>query len=80
MPKAEVVGSAPRRRARRRPAELLNTVEGQIAEICRDLAVQAKRLRQLHEQADELRTMIRQWVGQSDADSYREPANRGGRR
>jgi len=70
MPKAEVVGSAPRRRARRRTAELPNTVEGQIAEICRDLAVQAKRMRQLHEQADELRRVIRQWVGQSEADLY----------
>jgi polyhydroxyalkanoate synthesis regulator phasin len=68
MPKAEVVGRAPRRRARRRPAELPNAVEGQIAEICRDLAVQAKRMRQLHEQADELRRVIRQWAGQSEAD------------
>ena len=63
MPKAEVVGSALRRRARRRPAALPSTVEGQIAEICRDLAVQAKRMRQLHEQADELRRVIRQWAG-----------------
>jgi hypothetical protein len=68
MPKAEVVGSAPRRRAGRRIAELPNTVEGHIAEICRDLAVQAKRMRQLHEQADELRRVIRQWAGQSEAD------------
>ena len=80
MPKAEVVGSAPRRRARRRPAELPNTVEGQIAEICRDLAVQTKRMRELHEQADELRRVIRQWAGQSEADLYREPVNREGRR
>ena len=80
MPKAEVVGTAPRRRARRRPAELPSTVEGQIAEICRDLAVQAKLMRQLHEQADELRRVIRQWAGQSDADLYREPVNREGRR
>ena len=80
MPKAEVVGAAPRRRARRQPAELPNAVEGQIAEICRDLAVQAKRMRQLHEQADELRREIRRWAGQSDADLYREPVNREGRR
>ena len=81
MPKAEVVRSAPARRARRRPVELPNTVEGQIAEICRDLAVQAKRMRQLHEQADELRRVIRQWAGQSEgADLYREPVNREGRR
>ena len=71
MPKAEVVGRAPRRRARRRTAEWVNTVEGQIAEICRDLAVQAKRMRELHEQADELRTVIRQWAGQSEEDVNR---------
>jgi hypothetical protein len=41
---------------------LPNVVEGQIAEICRDLAVEAKRIRQLQDQADELRTAIRQWV------------------
>ena len=68
MPKAEIVSGAPRRPARRRPAELPNTVEGQIAEICRDLAVQAKRMRELHDQADELRKVIREWAGQSDAD------------
>jgi polyhydroxyalkanoate synthesis regulator phasin len=63
MPKTEVAASAPRRRARRRTAELPSTVEGQIAEICRDLAVQTKRMRQLHEQADELRRVIRRWAG-----------------
>ena len=77
MPNA--VGAA-RRRARRRPAELPNTVEGQITEICRDLAVQAKQMRQLHEQADELRRVIRQWAGQPEAAPDREPVNRAGRR
>ena len=80
MPKAEVVGRAPRRRARRRPAKLPNTVEGQIAEICRDLAVQAKRMQQLHEQADELRTAIHEWATRSEAKVYREPVSREGRR
>ena len=80
MSNAEVVGSTPRRRARRRSAELPNTVEGQIAEICRDLAVQAKRMRQLHEQADELRRVIRQWAGQFETASDRDPVNREGRR
>jgi hypothetical protein len=80
MPKAEVVGSAPRRRARRRPAELPNEVQGQIEEMCHDLAIQVKRMRQLQDQADELRTVIRQWAGQSEADLYREPVNREGRR
>ena len=68
MPNTEVVGSRPRRRAQRRPAELPSTVEGQIEEICRDLAVQAKRMRQLHEQADELRRVIRQLVVKDDAE------------
>ena len=44
MPKSAVVPRAPRRHGRPRPAELPNVVEGQIAELCRDLAVEAKRL------------------------------------
>lgn len=36
-------GAARRRPGRARSADLPNTVEGQIAEICRDLAAQAKR-------------------------------------
>ena len=71
MPKAEVLDRAPRRRARLRTAELVDTVEGQISEICRDLDVQVKRMRELHEQADELRTVIRQWAAQSEADCRR---------
>ena len=62
MRKSGVVGRAPRNRGRRPRAELQNVVEGQIAEICRDLAVEAKRIRQLQEQANELRTVIRHWV------------------
>lgn len=69
MPKSAVVHRASRRHRRPRPAELPNAVEGQIAEICRDLAVEAKRMRQLQEQADELRTVIRQWAGHSEAHS-----------
>ena len=67
MPKSGVVGGAWRRRGRLGAAELPDAVEGQIAEICRDLAVQAKRMRQLQEQADELRRVIRQWSGQCEA-------------
>ena len=81
MRKSGVVGSVRRRaRGQHRPAELPNAVEGQIAEICRDLAVEAKRMRQLQEQADELRTVIRHWGDRSEADSDQEPFNRGGRR
>jgi hypothetical protein len=69
MQKSEVVSAARRRQARRRTAELPNAVEGHIAEICHDLAVQVKRMRQLQEQADELRLVIRQWAGESERGS-----------
>ena len=62
MPKSAVVGRASRRHGRPRSAELPNVVEGRITEICRDLAVEEKRIRQLQEQADELRRVIREWA------------------
>ena len=80
MPKSEVVSAARRRQARRRPAVLPDAIEGQIVEICRDLAVQVKRMRQLQEQADELRVVIGEWASPSEPTSDREPANRAGRR
>ena len=79
MPKSGVVGGARPTQARK-PIQLPSAVQGRIAELCRDLAVEAKRMRQLHEQADELRMEIRQWVSQSELDSPHEPANRAGRR
>jgi hypothetical protein len=69
MPKSAVEGPASRRHGRPRAAELPNVVEGQIAELCRDLALEGKRMRQLQEQADELRRVIRQWAGACDARS-----------
>ena len=69
MPKSAVVRHASRRQGRPRPAELPNVVEGQIAELCRDLAVEAKRIHQLQQQADELRRVIREWAGHSEAHS-----------
>jgi hypothetical protein len=82
MPKSAVAGRGLRKRERPRPAELPNLVEGQITEICRDLAVQAKRMRQLQEQADELLAVIRQWAAglEAEADSPRGPASRAGPR
>ena len=77
MLKPAVVRRASRRQVTPEPAEV---VEGQIAEICRDLAVEAKRIRQLQDQADELRTAIRQWASQSELSSDPRPANRGGQR
>jgi hypothetical protein len=64
MSKSAVVSRASRGHGSPRPAELPNLVEGQIAELCRDLAIEAKRLRQLQEQADELRRAIRGWARQ----------------
>ena len=74
------VGVSQARPRRRRRAELEDAVEGQIVEFCRDLAVQVKRMRQLLEQADELRVVIREWAGRLSPTSDREPANRAGRR
>ena len=80
MPKSKVARAARRREGRGRSAELPNAVEGHIAEICRDLAVQVKRMRQLQEQADELCVVIRDWASQSEPTAEREPANHEGRR
>ena len=71
-PMAKSVGAARRRLEQLRSAELSNALEGQIAEICRDLAVQVKRMRELKEQADELRAVIREWASPSE----RERTNR----
>lgn len=46
-------------------------VEGQISELCRDLAVEAKRVRHPQEQAGELRRIIREWAGHSEAQPLR---------
>ena len=62
-PKSAIVSHASRRHRRPRPVELPDMVEGQIAELCRDLALQVKRMRQLQDQADELRRDIRDWAG-----------------
>ena len=80
MPKSAVAVGGLRKHERHGTAELPNVVEGHITEICRELAVQAKRIRQLQEQADELRAVIRQWAGGFEADSARGSTNRGGRR
>ena len=63
MPKSEVSRGARRKRSLVGRAEFPSTLEGQIEEICRDLAVQVKRMRQLQEQADELRKAFREWAG-----------------
>jgi hypothetical protein len=69
MPKPEFVGAARRTQRRHRPAELPDAIEGHIAEICRDVAVQVKRMRQLQQQTDELHVVIREWARESDPTS-----------
>ena len=73
MPKPEVTEDPRRRHRRRKPAELSDVIEGEIAEIFRDVAVQVKRIRQLQERTDELRTAIREWTRESAPTSDREP-------
>ena len=70
MPKSGVSRGARRNRRSAGWAALPNALEGQIEEICRDMAVQVKRMRQLQEQADELRTTLREWAGRSGADPH----------
>lgn len=62
MPKPEILRRAPRKRTPGERATLPTALEGQIEEICSDIAVQVKRMRQLQAQADELRTAFRQWA------------------
>ena len=62
MPKSGISGGERRKPgpvARTRPPDAL---EGQIEEMCRDLAVQVKRMTQLQRQAEELRAALREWL------------------
>jgi hypothetical protein len=68
MRKSGVSRGAGRTRRAVRRATLPNALEGQIEEICRDVAVEVKRMRQLQEQADELRAALREWAGSPPAD------------
>jgi len=60
--------------------QLPNAVEGRVAELCRDLAVQAKRMRELEEEAEELRTAIGEWARQFDDGTPLASSPRPGRR
>jgi len=79
MLKSGGTGGAGRRQGRP-PAQLWNAVEGQLVELCRDLAVQAKRMRQLQEQADELRVVFSRWAPTLPTRLSVNSANRAGRR
>lgn len=70
MPKSGVSRGARRKQRPAGLAELPDALEGQIEEMCRDLAVQVKRMRQLQEQADELRTALREWACPGGANSH----------
>ena len=69
MPKSDVSRGARRTRRPAARAEVPGALEGQVEEICRDLSVQVKQMRQLQEQADELRTALREWVCPGGANS-----------
>lgn len=73
MPKPKTEGAPRNRQRRRSSAELSDVIEGHIAEICRDMAVQVKRMRQLQQQTDELRVVIRDWARESGPASTRQP-------
>lgn len=73
MPKPKAIGAARWRQRRRRSVELSDAIEGQIEEICRDVAIQVKRMRQLQERTDELRIVILEWARESKPNSDREP-------
>ena len=78
MPKSGVSQGARRNRGSVARAALPDALEGQIEEICREVAVQVKRMRQLQEQADELRATLREWAG-GPAPLRSGPTNRAGR-
>ena len=66
MPKSHVAGDTRPKSGRRRPPHIPTAVEGQLAEICRDLALEAKRMRQLQQQAEELRAVIGEWADEAE--------------
>lgn len=49
---------------------MASVVEGEITELCRDVADEVKRMQRLQVQTDELRLAIRKWVGLSEPTAY----------
>ena len=66
MPKLAAVGRVPGRRGTPRHPEMASVVEGQLAELCRDVAIEVKRMRQLQVQTGELRLAIEAWIGAAE--------------
>ena len=80
MSKARIVDGTLRTDGHGMRSALLNAIEGRIEEVCRDLAVQTKRMGQLQVQAEELRTSVRDFVAMADRGPSPVPATRAGRR
>ena len=72
MPKPTLVGRAPRQRGSPRHSEMASAVEGEITELCRDIAVEIKRMQRLQTQTDELRLTIQKWVDQFGPYAYND--------
>lgn len=66
MPKPAAVGRVSRRRGTPRHSEMASVVVGQIAELCRDVAIEVKRMRQLQMQTDELRLAVEEWIASTN--------------
>lgn len=80
MTKSRATGHARRTPAMHLPAPFPSTVEGRVTELCRDLEVQAKRMRELQAQAEELRLAIGQWAREFEAAGHPESSIRAERR
>jgi hypothetical protein len=49
---------------------MASVAEGEITELCRDIAVEVKRMQRLQVQTNDLLLTIQEWVGQSGPDGY----------
>ena len=66
MTKLAAVRRTPRPRGTPRRPEMASLVEGQITELCRDIAIEVKRMRQLQTQTSELRLALEEWIGYAE--------------
>ena len=66
MTKLAAVRRMPRRPGTPRRPEMASLVEGQIVELCRDIAIEVKRIRRLQTQTGELRLALAEWLGYAE--------------
>ena len=66
MTKLAAVRRMSRRRGTPLRPELASLVEGQIVELCRDIAIEVKRIRRLQAQTGELRLALEEWIGYAE--------------